>query len=231
MNAAQDASGTASRPRSCTICGAIRTRSTTWPTSAEHRETLARLRGANHEHLLATRDVGFLPEGEIHERSQGTTPYDMGKEESKYPLERILATAELATSLHPADTAALVKAFEDADSAVRYWAAQGLLMRDRAGVQAGHGSLMSALADPSPYVRVTAAEALGRFGEPADEALALRVLRDHADANRHGVFVAIAALNSVAQLGPHAEAIRAGLRAERSARHRIRDTVSMLGGC
>ena len=186
-------------------------------TSAEHHDTLAKLRGANHEHLLATRDLGFLPEGEIHERSQGTTPYDLGKDESKYSLERILATAELAASLQPADAPALVKAFEDADSAVRYWAAQGLLIRDRAGVQAGHGSLVSALADPSPYVRVTAAEALARFGEPADEALALRVLRDHANANLHGVFVAIAALNSVSQLGPHAEGIRAELRSVRTA--------------
>jgi uncharacterized sulfatase len=148
----------------------------------------------------------------MHGRSAGTTPYDMARDESKYPLERILATADLASGMKPEATGALVKTFEDQDSAVRYWAAQGLLMRGKDAMATGHGTLVSALADPSPDVRIAAAEALARYGEPADGRLALSVLADHADAGRHGVFAAIAALNALDQLGDEAEPIKALLR-------------------
>ncbi len=180
--------------------------------STEHSEKLAELREAQRNLALRIRDVGFLPEGEIHSRSQGTTPYDMAREPEKYPLERILPVAEAASGLDPKNAPELVKAFEDQDSAVRYWAALGLLMRGRAGVQTGHGTLISALADPSPYVRVTAAEALTRFGEPADRNLAVRVLADHADWSQHEVFTAIMALNALEQLGDEAEPLKAELR-------------------
>ena len=49
---------------------------------------------------LEIRDVGFLPEGEIHSRSAGSTPYEMAHDAKRYPLERILETAELASSLN-----------------------------------------------------------------------------------------------------------------------------------
>ena len=73
----------------------------------------------------------------MHARSQGSTPYDMGHDERAYPLERILATAELAAGLSADANAALVAALADSDSAVRYWAATGLLMRGEAGIRAG----------------------------------------------------------------------------------------------
>ena len=49
----------------------------------------------------------------------------MGHDDAKYPLERILATAELASGLKPDAVPELKKALADADSAVRYWAAMG----------------------------------------------------------------------------------------------------------
>jgi hypothetical protein len=103
-------------------------------------------------------------------------------------------------------------------------------MRGKPGVAAGHGSLVSALADPAPAVRVVAAECLARFGEPADETLALRVLADHAQW-REDIFTAIAALNSLAQLGDRAEPIKARLRklpAGTAPHQRYEDYVSRL---
>jgi uncharacterized sulfatase len=186
--------------------------------SAEHRAVLEKLRAALQSHILETRDLGFLTEAEMHERASGCSPYDMAREPGKYPLERILATAELAANRDAEAIPALVQGCEDEDSAVRTWAVTGLLVRERAGVAAGHGTLVSLLADPSPSVRVVAAEALARFGEPGDETLALRVLADHADASKQGVFVAVAALNSIDHLGPHAEPLRAVLRKQPAVR-------------
>jgi uncharacterized sulfatase len=179
--------------------------------SPEQAKTLEVLRAAQQDLARRILDVGFLPEGEMHARSRGKAPYDMARD-SSYPLDRILATAEMASSLKPESVEALIKSFEDEDSAVRYWAAVGLLARGKEAVAAARGTLFSSLADPAPIVRVVSAEALGRFGKPADQALALRVLGDHADASRHDVFVAIAALNALDQFGDKAEPIKAKLR-------------------
>lgn len=180
--------------------------------SADHQDVLRALRAAQRDLARRIRDVGFLPEGEIHRRSDGAAPYDMARNGSKYPYDRVAAAAELAAGLDVRSIPRLIKLLEDQDSAVRYWAAQGLLMRQRDGVQAGRGSLVSLLADPSPYVRVVAAEALGRFGEPADRPLALKVLAAHGDWSRNDVFAAIAALNALDQFPVAADEIKATLR-------------------
>jgi uncharacterized sulfatase len=177
----------------------------------EHEETLKKLRRAQQNLALKIRDIGFLPEGEIHSRSEGSTPYDMGRDDRKYPLRRVLETADLASLLRPEALPALRKALQDEDSAVRYWAALGILMRGRKGVEAAADDLRAALADSSPYVRIVAAEALARDSE-ADLKRALAVLVEHADADRNNVFAAMAALNALDALGskaaPVADAIR-----------------------
>jgi uncharacterized sulfatase len=184
--------------------------------SPAHREILKTLRTAQRELAARIRDVGLLPEGEMHARSSGAAPYDMARDESKYPYDRIAATAEMAAGMKDDLAVALVGSLEDRDSAVRYWGALGLLMRGEIGAQAGHGSLVASLADPSPYVRIVCAETLARFGEPADRPLALKVLADHADPSRNDVFVAIAALNSLDQIGSGGEKIKESLRKTRA---------------
>src|SRR5262249_18606736 len=67
----------------------------------EHAETLRRLRQAQQDWVRRVRDVGFLPEGEIHSRSKDSTPYTMGHDDGKYPLKKIFHTAELASGLRP----------------------------------------------------------------------------------------------------------------------------------
>ena len=57
----------------------------------QHTETLQRLRAAQQAWALQIRDVGFLPEGEIHRRAEGRTPYEMGHDEDAYPLGANLA--------------------------------------------------------------------------------------------------------------------------------------------
>jgi len=165
--------------------------------SAEHRPVLERLRKAQRDHALEIRDLGFLPEDEIHTRSAGSTPYEMGHDRSKYPLEKIMAIAELASSLDPAAVEALLDALGDRDSAVRYWAAMGLLMREGPAVTRAREALLAALADESPNVRVVAAQALGQFGSDSDAARALEVLLELASPDKNSVFVAMLALNAI----------------------------------
>lgn len=174
----------------------------------QHADTLARLRAGLREHLATVRDVGFLPEGEIHRRSAGSTPYDLGHDQTKYPFERIYETAVAAASLKTEDLLRLKTALGDSDSAVRYWGALGLLMRGRDAVTAAHAELKSLMADRSPDVSIVAVESLARYGNPSERALCLSRLGDYADWSRHDVFTVMAALNAIDALGSKAAELR-----------------------
>ncbi|MFM9080186.1 MAG: hypothetical protein ACKOTE_08660, partial [Opitutaceae bacterium] len=177
--------------------------------SAAHRVTLEKFRSAMRAHAAAIRDVAFLPEGEMHSRAPGVAPYDLARDPAKYPFERILDTAEVASGLDLAALPELQRRLTDTDSAVRHWAALGLLMRGPAGVKAGAAGLRASLSDPSPLVRIVAAEALTAHGTETDATPALAVLKEYASVEKHGVFIAMAALNAIEALGPKAASLKA----------------------
>jgi uncharacterized sulfatase len=170
----------------------------------EHRSTVERFQDVLRNKLLEIRDVGFLPEAEIHARSKNSTPYEYGHNRSQYPLERIMTTAELASSLEKTATPQLLKGFSDEDSAVRYWAAMGMLMRREEGIEAGREQLLTALGDSSPSVRVIAAQALGEFGNESDAKKALEVLLDLAPIDQNGVYISMLAINAIDHLDDRA---------------------------
>ncbi|MBI4622649.1 MAG: sulfatase-like hydrolase/transferase [Verrucomicrobia bacterium] len=176
--------------------------------SPAHRAILEKLRAAQRAHVTQVRDVCFLPEGEIHSRSQGSSPYDMARDDAKYPFQRIFDAADLASNLDPAALPRLTTLIADADSAVRYWAALGFLMRGPNGVTRGQGELRTALTDSSPYVRIVAAQALAQHGPESDLPATLALLGELAPPERNGVFVAMSALSAIQALGPKAASLR-----------------------
>jgi uncharacterized sulfatase len=198
----------------------------------EHQETLKRLRQAQRELVLQIRDIGFLPEDEIHRRAQGSTPYEVGHDDARYPLRRILAAAELASSLRPDTVAELRRDLADADSAVRYWGALGLRMRGREAVAAGREELRRALADEVPSVRIAAGEALGKYGTADERRHALDVLLQLAPLEGNGVYVSMEALNALDELGPNAapglEVIQGAAKGATAVNARMKDNVPHL---
>jgi uncharacterized sulfatase len=176
--------------------------------SAEHQKVLQRLRQAQHDLALKIRDVGLLPEDEIHSRSKGSTPYDLAHDDKKYPLERILGTAELSSTGQKEAIPELKKRLSDDDSAVRYWAAMGLLIRGQTGVDASREELAKALDDPAPAVRITAGEALGRYGDEATLKKVLPNLLNLSNPEKHGAYVAVEALNAIDNVGSKAVSLK-----------------------
>lgn len=177
--------------------------------SPSHRAVLERLRDGLRRHLLAVRDVGFLPESEMLARSRGATPSDLGRDESRYPLVEILATAELAAGFDSASIPRLAEALAHRDPAVRYWAALGLRIRGEPAVRAHREGLERALADDSAEVRIVAAEALGLFAGQPGRRLALPVLRALISPAGNGTLVALPALAAVEALGDGARDLHA----------------------
>jgi len=181
--------------------------------SADHAAVLEKMRKAHRDWAKSIRDVSFLPEAEIHSRSAGASPYEMGHSAEKYDFDSVFAAADLASSRKEEDLPAIVKLFESKDSAVRYWGAQGLLIHGEAGLKAGRAELLAALNDPSPSVAIVAAESLGRFGSPEETTSALDVLLKYANQDQSNVFDAILAVNALDYLdknaAPRLEAIKA----------------------
>ncbi len=173
----------------------------------EHAETLAKMRAAQEGLALKIRDAGMLPEGEMHQRSEGTTPYDMAHDDKLYPLERILKIAGEATSMKSDTMAELKAGSADPDSAIRYWSAMGIRMRGADGVSAAHDELVKAAKDSSTYVQVVANWALAKYGSDADREAALPALVNLANWSQHNVFTSMSALNAIGDLGDKAKPI------------------------
>ncbi len=175
--------------------------------SPEHAEKLAKMRAAQEQLALKIRDAGMIAEGEMHQRSEGTTPFDMAHDDKLYPLERILKAAGNASSMKADGIADLKAGFSDKDSAIRYWSAMGIRMRGAEGVKAAHEELVKAAKDSSTYVQVVANWALAKDGSDADRAAALPALVGLANWSQHDVFTAMSALNAIGDLGDKAKPV------------------------
>lgn len=179
--------------------------------SSEHRAVLGRLRQAVEEQILRVRDVGLLPEGEMHRRAKGKSPYDMAREEGVYPLERILAAALVASSREPCEARELRNWLTDPDPAVRYWGAMGALVQGPARAAELREELTAALHDETSCVAIAAAEVMARCGTPAEQAEALAVLGQRPRMSSD-VFTSIAALQVLSSLGAEGEPVLEALR-------------------
>ena len=169
--------------------------------SPEHQAKLKELRKAQQDWCREIRDLGFLPEGEIHSRSQGTTPREMGLDDSMYPFETIFAAASIATERGEAALPQLKKNLGHGDSAVRYWGAVGILNRGAGAVAASRDELVAALEDESTYVRVVAALALGKFAGQGDVRRGVETLVELSNwSPQMDVFTSMAALNALDKL-------------------------------
>ncbi|MBK8978698.1 MAG: sulfatase-like hydrolase/transferase [Planctomycetes bacterium] len=165
---------------------------------AEHAEILARLRSAWRRQALRIGDLDLLPESELDRRAHGRPPAALtAGDRPEVDVGLLLVAAERATGAEPLAADGLARGLEHPDAGVRYWMAQGLLHRGEVAVREHAGALARALTDPSPAVRIVAAEALARF---ADEPRALTVLLDCATPARHGWWAAVEAFNALDRL-------------------------------
>jgi uncharacterized sulfatase len=179
--------------------------------SPAHAATLERLRTAHQAWELEIKDVSLLSEWEMHRRSKGATPYEMGHDGSQYDCAAIFGSLEMAAAIDEFDARLMARLLKNNDSAVRYCGAVGLVARKKAGVQIAREELLAALDDDSRIVRIAAAEALGRFGSESDADRALEVLLHYARPESN-YYLAVAAWNALDFLderaGPALDAIR-----------------------
>jgi hypothetical protein len=155
--------------------------------------TLERMRAALHKHTIEINDNGFVPEGSALEG------YDASRKEGAYPIERVYATALLASDRQAANLPKLIEALKDESEPVRWWAARGCTILG-APAAAAETALRQALGDPSGAVQIAAAEALGALGKTE---FALPVLQRWLE-NKDHQFFGLQAANVLDRFGERA---------------------------
>ena len=150
--------------------------------SPQHKRILERMRRVHRKWMIQTRDIGLLPEAEMHIRAEDLTPYEIAQEPKNYSLRRILATAELVGA-GDEKLQKLIELLEDDDGAVRYWAVVGLGALG-AEAKSATETLQKALKDNQPNVRFAAAGVLCKLGLCED---ALPVLAEGLEGPRETV--------------------------------------------
>jgi len=138
----------------------------------KHEDVLKRMREEGERWIVENRDLGLLSMYELYARSQGATPYEMGRDPKRNPVARLLEAANLANRRDPASIPPLLELLKNPDGAVRRWGAIGLLALGEKAAPAAE-ALAAALKDPAPDVRLAAAEALCRLGRPQEGVAAL----------------------------------------------------------
>ncbi|HEY1114344.1 MAG TPA: sulfatase-like hydrolase/transferase [Chitinophagaceae bacterium] len=138
---------------------------------------LKQMREEARQLILNTRDAGFIPESMKAEISATGTVYDFARS-ADYPLERILETAEMATSRDAGHLEKLTRRLADQNPIVRYWAATAWVVLGKSA-PALPSVLSALLQDGEPAVRITAAEALYAQGKKAEVlAVLIKVLEE-----------------------------------------------------
>ena len=114
--------------------------------SPAHRAALEKLRKALDAEERATRDVGFMPEYELHRDEKTITAYERGRDPKRYDFDRVYAMARAATD-RAVPLARVRPGLADKDPIVRYWAATGMLVRGKDAVTAASADLAKLLDD------------------------------------------------------------------------------------
>ena len=139
----------------------------------QQKERLAKMRAALLDKMRDVRDTGIVPESMYTSISKDSTVYDYVNSD-RFPYEEALQAALMAGGgLDPqakTETTEIVEALTAAmqheHPVIRYWGAMGCTIHGKA-VAETKGPLKQLLQDPSPSVRVAAAEAIYVLGDEA----------------------------------------------------------------
>ncbi|MFV0444480.1 MAG: sulfatase [Planctomycetaceae bacterium] len=176
-----------------------------------HVATRNKLAEALKAHMILTRDAGIAPESMRNEWNEKTTIYDYMQTRDAGFLSSAIEKAMSLTST--GDNGAATDTLSDQDiensPMIAFWKVIGLEVHGKEAVATAREPLRMALnQDKSAALKVVAAEALGRYGNADDAALALPVLLEYANPQKHGLYNAIAALNAIDYLGDKAASIK-----------------------
>ena len=173
--------------------------------SPEHRAILENSATLSGGTSPRSRTSASFPSSNCTRAPPSGSPYDLCVRSTEIRSREILATAELASNFDPAAVPARHELLTDRDSAVRYWAALGLLMRGEKGPRrtaSAWNRLWRQFSRRPHRCRSGACRVRRRSG--ALEALELSA---PSRSPKNGVLVSMSALAAIEALGPTAASL------------------------
>ena len=139
----------------------------------EHQQRIAALKAEMRKRQLELRDSGLLPEVMRERRAAANkiTIYEMVRNEQLYPLATYLDAADRALERDKKHLNMFLDQLADSDEGLRWWAVVGLHLLDQEAALA-KDSLVNALIDIAPEIRMMAAWTLVNLGHKKEKALA-----------------------------------------------------------
>ena len=122
----------------------------------EMQKVLKRFRKALDKKILSSKDVMFLPEYEINEISKTTTPYQFRLDAHNYPIAKIYKIAALSGKRGKAIAEMQIKALNNENKIIRYWAITGLRNQNETILKANKTAIQEAINDSYAPVSITA---------------------------------------------------------------------------
>ncbi len=181
----------------------------------EFKDVERRLGGQLMKHIANSRDLGFIPEAQMWELTNGQPPIVWAaglKGWSRKNAERMFSA--LMGSQTPTDM--LAPSLRDSDAVKRYWAAVGCSASTELQPEAA-AALHESLADPSPNVRIESANALIRHGHPDKALPVLAKTLEHSN-----LAAVLHAARTIQLLGPKAKSLVPAMRATSARLDRLR---------
>lgn len=129
----------------------------------EYAEVLERMRTTLEAKMLETNDSGFIPEGLLTRKAEGTTIFDYLRSD-EYAREEIQAAARLAVTAGSSDLQQLAALLDEQEAASRYWGAAGILRLGEIPPEI-LAEVKRLAQDPCLDVRSVAAEIIYRNGQ------------------------------------------------------------------
>ena len=166
----------------------------------EHQQTLLKMRKAQRDWLLDTKDTGLLPEYEMHQLSAGTTVYEAARVEEKFPVSTLLEVNDLILQEEPS-LENLGRFLNHENPIVRYWAVMGFQYLGEKAWPV-KGTLARYVKDPSVSVRLAASKALCGLGDCESTFITLTEALQGQD-----YMAVLMATRTVEELHPHLEAL------------------------
>jgi uncharacterized sulfatase len=130
--------------------------------SPKQKKILERMRKEHLRYAMKIKDWGYIPEYEAWEMCKGSSGWKVGKS-GRINLEKIIGAAEQVGRAKPTE---LTQNLKSENASIRYWGAIGLEALDGNLDTPQISALKIALEDSSPSVRIEAANALIRAGNP-----------------------------------------------------------------
>ena len=130
--------------------------------SPKQKKILERMRKEHLRYAMKIKDWGYIPEYEAWEMCKGSSGWKVGKS-GRINLEKIIGAAEHVGRAKPTE---LIQNLKSENASIRYWGAIGLEALEGKLDTPQISALKIALEDSSPSVRIEAANALIRAGNP-----------------------------------------------------------------